>query len=364
MTETLLLAATSPVFAVGGSVKGELARDLLRLEVEESADGLKRLDARFAAVGNAADPATGAINYVDGAILDFGVTLRVSLGPPDTERVVFEGRISMLEACFGDGQAPQVRVLAEDALMDLRMTRRSRTYERTTDAEIARAIAAEHGLRAAVDADGPRYDVVQQLNQSDLAFLRDRARLLGAELWLVDGALHMATRPNRTAPSVTLVQGNQLLAATIRADLAHQRTEVRVTGYDAGRREPIDEVAGSDVVDAEISGGRSGPAVLRDAFGERTSHVARQAPLNGGEASAWARAEMLRRSRSFVTVRATTTGSADLVVGSRVRMERIGAPFAGDGYYATEVRHTYDLASGFKTHFTAERATLGAGAGS
>jgi phage protein D len=275
MTDTVLLAATSPVFAVGGSVKGELARDLLRLEIEESTDGLKRLDARFTAVANTDDPATGTIGYVDGAILDFGVTLRVSLGPPDTERVVFEGRISMLEACFGDAQAPQVRVLAEDALMDLRMTRRSKTYERMSDAEIARAIASEHGLRDDVAADGPTYDVVQQLHQSDLAFLRDRARLLGAELWIADGTLHMATRANRTATSVTLVQGNQLLGATVRADLAHQRTEVRVTGYDAGRREPIDETAGSDVVDGEISGGRSGPAVLRVAFGERT---ARRAP--------------------------------------------------------------------------------------
>lgn len=356
------LASTSPVFAVGGQVKGELARDLVRLEIEETTSGLKQLDARFFAGGGDADPGTGRLQYVDGAVLDFGATLRVSIGPPDTERVVFEGRISTLEASFGDGQAPQVRVLAEDVLMDLRMTRRSKTYEQMSDADIARAIAQEHSLRDDVAADGPTYDLVQQLNQSDLAFLRDRARLLGAELWIDDGTLHMATRANRTTTSVTLVQGNQLIEASVRADLAHQRTEVRVTGYDAGRREPIDETAGSEVVDAEITGGRSGPAVLRDAFGERTSHIARHAPLNGGEASAWARAEMLRRSRGFVSVRATTSGTPDLVVGSRVRLERISAPFEGDGYYVTAVRHTFDLASAHKTHFLAERPTIGAGA--
>jgi phage protein D len=358
----LYLASTAPIFAVDGQVKGELARDLVRLEVEERASGVKQLDARFLASGGDADPPKGDINYVDGAILDFGVQLRVSVGPPDTERIVFEGRISAIEAYFGDGQAPHVRVLAEDILMDLRITRRSKTYEQVSDADIARAIAAEHGLRDEVAADGPTYDVVQQLNQSDLAFLRERARLLQAELWIQDGALHLATRPNRSATAVTLVQGNQLLAAQMRADLAHQRTEVRVSGYDAARREPIDETAGSDVIDGEIAGGRTGPTVLRDVFGERTAHIARQAPLNGGEASAWARAEMLRRARAFVSVKATTTGTPDLVVGSRVRLERVSPPFDGDGYYVTEVRHTFDLASAHKTHFSAERPTIGAGA--
>src|SRR5262249_46663519 len=141
------------------------------------------------------------------------------------------------------------------------------TYRRVSDADIVRTLASEHSLRAEVDVDGPTYDVVQQLNQSDLAFLRTRLRALRAELWVADGVLHAAQRPGRTATSVTLVGGNHLLAAQVRADLAHQRTEVRVSGYDATRREVIDERAGEDAVQAEIAGGRSGPAVLRDALG-------------------------------------------------------------------------------------------------
>ena len=355
------LASTAPVFAVDGAVKGELARDLLRLDVEEDTAGLKRLDARFLAIGGAADPGRGEINYVDGAILDFGRSLRATIGPPGGERVVFEGKLTAIEADWPENAPPFVRVLAEDALMDLRMTRRCRTYEQVSDADIARTIASEYGLRDDVAVDGPTYDVVQQLNQSDLAFLRARARSVQAELWILDGTLHMATRDRRAATSVTLVQGNELLAANLRADLAHQRTEVRMTGYDAGTRAAIDEIAGGEVVDAEIAGGRSGPSVLRTALGERAAHVARQAPLSGAEAGAWARAEMLRRARSFVRVRATTRGTPDLVVGSRVRLEGVGAPFAGDGYYATSVRHSYDLAHGHRTHFEAERPTIGAG---
>jgi len=147
----------------------------------------------------------------------------------------------------------------------------------------------------------------------------------------------------------------------VRADLAHQRTKVKVSGYDAAERDAIDEEAGSDAIDAEISGGQSGPAVLQRAFGERVSYRVRDVPLTDDEATQWARAEMLRRSRGFVTAVGTTNGSPDMVVGSKLTFERVGAPFNGGGYYVAEVRHTYDRKLGYRTRFVAERATVNQG---
>jgi phage protein D len=84
----------------------------------------------------------------------------------------------------------------------------------------------------------------------------------------------------------------------------------------------------------------------------------REVPLKSTEAADWVRAEMLRRSRSFVTLSGTTRGSADMVVGSKLTLARTGHPFEGPGYYVTHVRHTYDLQNGFRTNFEAERATM------
>src|SRR4030095_968183 len=120
-----------------------------------------------------------------------------------------------------------------------RMTRRIKTYENVSDADIASSIAGEHGLTPEVDADGPVYDLVQQWNQSDLAFLRERARRIQAEIWVEDETLHFKTRNKRTATQLTLVQGNHLIDVSARADLAHQRTKVKVSGYDGGRRQSI-----------------------------------------------------------------------------------------------------------------------------
>lgn len=356
-------ASVAPVFKVDGAVKGELARDLVRLEIEEDTGGLRTLTARFVAQGPKAGAAQERLLYLDGAILDFGKPIEVSIGPSSEARTVFKGSISGLEADFREGAEPEVVAFAEDKLMKLRMTRRMKTYEKQTDAQIAEAIAGEHGLGADTAADGPTYDIVQQWNQSDLAFLRDRARLLQAEIWLDGDSLCFKTRGNRKGTALTLVQGNDLIEIRLRADLAHQRTKVKVSGYDASKRDVIEEEAGADAIQAEASSGRTGPATLERAFGERVSHRVRHAPLVAGEATAWARAEMLRRGRRFVTVAGATRGTPDLIVGSTITLERVGGPFEGDGYYVTRVRHTYDLdpRNGHRTYFEAERATVSEG---
>ncbi len=192
-----LLAIVSPVFTINGELVGNLARDCVRLEVTEGSEGLRTLQAHFLGVGPGTTGPPSAMLYLDGSTVDFGKSIHVSLGPPAAQRIVFEGTISGIEAVFGDSEPPRVVVYAEDALMRLRMTRRMRSYKDVTDAEVAAQIAGEHGLQTEVAADGPRYKILQQVNQSDLAFLRERARLLQAEVWCTGRILHFTSRPRR-----------------------------------------------------------------------------------------------------------------------------------------------------------------------
>ncbi len=355
---TDLFASKAPVFKVDGQVRGELARDVSSLEIEEATDGLKSMVLHLIAEGPRDNAAEEQQLYLDGQIVDFGKEVEVSIGPSDDARIVFKGAISAVEAAFGEGIEPHVTVYAEDKLMDLRMTRRIKTWESFSDADIASQIAGAHGLIPDVDADGPTYDVVQQWNQSDLAFLRERARLIQAEVWVEDGTLCFKSRGSRRATSMTLVQGRELVEVQIRADLSDQRTSVKTSGYDAGARGRIDEASDGDAILAETSGGRTGPAVLQQAFGERVSYRVRENPLVAEEARAWARAEMLRRCRHFVSAVGTTDGTPDMIVGSQLTLDRVGAPFNGNGYYVVRVSHTYDLTNGLRTHFEAQRATI------
>jgi phage protein D len=360
MTE-VAYAAVAPVFLINEEAAPNLARDCQRIVVEEGVEGLRTLEAHFIAVGAGATGPSTRMLYLDGSI-DFGKAIKIAVGPDSARRIVFDGFVSAVEVIYTEGEPPIVVVLAEDALMKLRMTRRMHTYRDVTDADLLSEIARFHGLTPQPDVDGPRYPVVQQINQSDLAFLRSRARLIQAELWCDGNTLHLASRPRRKGTVLTLVQGDDLLAVRICADLAHQRSEVRVTGYNVSARNAIDESATADVVDAEVTAGRTGPRIVERALGASVSLRVRETAVSTADAGAWAKAEMLRRARRFVTVSGTTRGTPDMVVGSRVKLARVGPPFEGNGYYVTAVRHSYDLIRGLRTGFEAERSTVNEGA--
>ncbi|WP_137940118.1 contractile injection system protein, VgrG/Pvc8 family [Chitinivorax sp. B] len=355
MPDDLLYTAT-PTFMVDSQRQPSLARDLLRLEVVEDCWGMKRLMARFTAWGQQASGGSAETElYWDGQIFDFGKSLEVAIGSPSSARTVFKGLITALEADYREGNEPQLVLYAEDALLKLRLKHRYKTWEDVSDADMVQQIASEHGLTASADASGPTYKVVQQWNQSDLAFLRERARLINAELWLEGDTLHFAQRDQRAGTEVTLVNGNHLIKLEIRADLAHQRSEAHVAGYDINARDLIDESAAAGELSGETGSGKSGLSILEQAIGSYPVFRNREVPLVSAEATDWAKAELKRRARRFVCARGITRGTPDLSVGSRITLDRIAKPFAGGGYIATKVLHTYDLIDGHRTLFEAER---------
>lgn len=352
------LTNPEPIIRIAGATHGTINRDLYAVHVEETIDGMKVLELQLVAQSDAEMESDEPVLYLDGNTVGFGKTIEVAIGWRSTSRTVFKGKISAIELEMHEAALPIVHVFAEDELMLLRMTRRSRTYKNKTDRAIAREIAGLHGLDADATAAGPSYESVQQWNQSDLAFLRERARLVDAELYVRDAKLHFKARNERTSTDLTLVQGNQLLDVMLRADLAHQRTKVVVSGYDDSRRESFQSEATGAAIQAEVSLGKTGPRVLSDHFGERVSLRVRETPLTQGEASAWARTQALRRARAFVRAVGTTSGTPDLEVGSKLTLERVGRAFEGASYYATRVRHAWSRGNGLRTHFEAERPTL------
>jgi phage protein D len=352
---TDLFPVVRPVVRTRGIVREELCRDLIRLEIEEATDGLKTLCARFIAVGRDGEPA-----YLDGALLDFGLDMSVSVGPESGARTVFRGTISAIEAEFDEAEAPEVAVYAEDRLMELRMTQRTRSYDAMTDAEIVREVASAPISSPSRSTSRARpmtssSNGTRATSPSCASGPGSSAPSYGST---TPAPLHFKARDRRPATELTLAQGGALLSLQARADLAHQRTSVRVSGFDADARASIDEEADDAEIRGEVVSGRTGPAILRQVLGARSSQRVREVPLNTSEAAAIARAELLRRARCFVQVHGVTSGTPDMIVGTRLTLERVGRPFSGGGYHVTRVRHTHDLSRGFRTEFTAERPTV------
>ncbi|HTN54225.1 MAG TPA: hypothetical protein VML50_17580 [Anaeromyxobacter sp.] len=347
-----LLKDSRPAVVIGGKEAPELAERLLDLVVEETTDGLARCEARFGNWG-----ATGAgvgFLYFDRKTLDFGKAIEIRYG----SGTLFQGRVTALEADFPEGAPPTLCILAEDRLQDLRMVRRTASYASVSDADVIRQIAAKQGLTAQVNVTGPTYRVLAQVNQSDLAFLRDRCRAVDAELWVEGTTLHAAPRSQRAGSPLTLAVGRELRSFTVIADLAHQRTGVAVTGWDVSAKSAIKFEATEAAVRPELGGDAGGASTLSSALGDRKEVLVHSAPLAAAEAQARAEAAYRLLARRFLVGRGVADTDPGLRVGATVDLKNLGPLFSGK-YYLAEVRHLFDGVAGLRTEFVAERAGLG-----
>lgn len=349
--------ASRPIIKVDGQKNAALGEDfLLSLLVEETTLGLYRCEAHFSNWG----PKDNAVGFLffDRQTLDFGKQLAVELGPPDSAQEIFNGRITGIEAQYPPQRAPELTVLAEDRFQDLRMERRTRSFENVSDADVINQIASQHGLTAQADASGPTYRVLVQLNQSDLAFLRERAAGIDAELWVDDRTLHVQSHTNRNGGTVELTYGQNLLEFSVLADLAHQRTSVRVSGWDVSNKDKLDEEATESVVAGELNGDRSGGSVLGQALAQRKERVVSAVPLSQAEARALAEARYRERARRFLRGSGASDGNPKIRVGATLSLKGLGPMFDGK-YYVTLARHTFDMRSGYRTAFEVSRPGIG-----
>ncbi|MGO9428655.1 phage late control D family protein [Rhodoblastus sp.] len=354
-----LLYAARPTLRVDGAVQQLLAeQDLLSLLVEETTLGLFRCEANFRNWG----PVSGGTSnyaYFDRQTLDFGKAFSVEFGPPGSNGPVFAGRITGIEANYPAARIPEILILAEDRLQDLRMERHTRSFENVSDADVIRQIASQNGLTAQVDVDGPTYKVLVQLNQSDLAFLRERTASIGAELWIDNRTLYAQARSRREAAQVDLTYGQDLLEFSVLADLSHQRSSVTVTGWSVPDKAPISVQADQGALGNELSGLQGGSAILGQALASHSETVARATPLTQAEAQAVARARYCARARGFVRGAGVVDGNIKVRVGSKLGLSGLGPLFDGS-YYATRARHSFTLRDGWRTAFDAERPGIAA----
>jgi phage protein D len=346
-----------PTILLDGQEDESLRQGLLALTIDETSQGLYRCEAT---IGNLEGGSQGTdFRYFDRKTFDFGKRLQIKL----KDDLLFDGRITALEARFPAKSPPELVVLAEDALQDLRMTRRTRTFVNQSDADVFNKIADEHGMDKRVQLSGGAYKVLAQVNQSDLAFLRTRARAIEAELWVAVGGngkptLYAQKRSDRRGTPIKLGWRNELSEFTVIADLAGQRTAVVASGWDVSAKDKVTYSAGDGDLGNELGNDESGASILRAKFGERKEAVAHGVPFTQAEAEERAKAHFKLQARRFVVGHGVARTSGKLRVGAVVDLDGLGPLFNGK-YYLAEVRHCFDGAHGLRTEFCAERAGLG-----
>lgn len=348
-----------PTVQVDGSDSALLTERTLTLTVTETSEGMSRCEL-VAGNWGSAESADGFV-FNDRSAVGFGTRVAVALGDGDRAGTVFDGLVTGMEAHYPMGRPPEITFLAEDRLQELRMTRRTRSFEEASDEDVIRDVVGAHGLSASIDVSGPTHHHVAQANQSDLAFIRERARLVDADVWIDGSTVHVAARGRSGREDLTLTYNADLHEVSVFADLARQRSTVVVAGWDVSAKEAIAAEAGSSAIQAELGDDTSGISLLEEAFAARTDTIVHTAPATSAVAQAQADMALRTSARRFVTATGLAEGDTRLRAGARVALAGLGAGFNGR-YTLVEVEHVFDGGAGYRTRFRAERPGLGGAA--
>lgn len=356
------LATTSPLYTsrprikIDGESDVRLDAGLLTLSVKENTQGLYCCEMSFGnwgSIGNELD-----FLYFDRKTFDYGKTIQIEIGDGESAASIFTGRIMAIEGRFIEQRPPEIMILAEDKLQNLRMVRRTRTFEDVTLTDVLETIATDHGVELQIDIDSPDYKTLSQFNQSDLAFIRERARLVDAEVWMEGNNLFVQSRARRKVSVLELTYKQRLHEFSVLADLAHQRTSLSVSGWDVEAKEQLAVGTDKSSVESELEGGTAGADILAEVFGGRHENISHLSPVSGDEAKVLADSHYRTIARQFVTGSGTAEGDARLKAGAHVTINGVGDMFNGL-YFVSSVHHMFSAESGYKTQFCVERPAIG-----
>jgi uncharacterized protein len=346
-----------PTVQVDGQLNDKVTAQLLGMKMCEREGGMSNLELRFSNFGSFAGGLADQV-FEDGTILKLGAALTVYAGLVTSPTEIFRGKITALEAIFPSNGPPELVVLAEDALQGARMKRRTKTWDNTSLSGIVQEIASGLSLTPVTSGLDSTIGSEQQLNESDLHFLRRLLARYDADLQVVAAELHATPRSQAQRNAIQLDMNSQLQEVRILADLAHQATQVTTTGWDYNQGQTIS--ATSQTTSLGPGSGQTGASWLQQAFASRSEQLAQYATLDQSDAQALVDAEFAQRSRQFVVARGVAEGNPALRVGSYLTLTGLGPRFSNT-YYTTATVHRFDTEKGYATEFTAECAYLGAG---
>jgi hypothetical protein len=311
-TEQSTYVAT-PTVRLGGQENERMASLITSMVMNEQEGGLSSLELRLS---NSASLNDGGVEYAfdAGGELALGAELIIGAGDASAPVEIFRGIVTGLEGVFDQDAPPELIVLAEDALQKARCKRRTKVFEDQSLADIARAIASDHGLTPQIAGLTQNFGTQVQLNETDLGFLRRLLARVDADLQIVGIDLQISPRADVRRGELELALGVELKNARVLADLAHQITKSTIKGWDISGGSQLDAEGQENAVGP--GEGKKGAEILPDALAERTHHSCHIFSHNQDEADAIATTVRNRRARRFLRVQGTTTGTPALATSS------------------------------------------------
>jgi len=289
---------------------------------------------------------------VDDEQFDISKSIEIEFPDAKTEQLtsVIAGEITGIEPEFSEHMTSILTIRGYDKGHRLNRGTNTRVFQNMTDTDIVRKIAQETGFQVTADATTVVHEHVFQHNQTNFAFLRERAHLNGFELVVTGEKLFF--RAGGIGESVDLAWGTALRSFRPRVVLADQVTEVKVRGWDAATKRAL--VANARSSKMQPTTGMPKPEALAAKFSTQTQFVEVHQPVTTqAEADKLAQSLVAEIDSGFIEAEGLAFGSAGLVAGKKVNLTNLGKRFSG-AYFVTSATHIYSNSDGYDTHFVVE----------
>ncbi len=349
--------ANALLVEVGGSpLPAEIAALLTYAAVDDSRNLPDRFVLRYR------DPDRSVLTK-GGFTIGAPVRLSVQTSDPGGPVLLLTGEVTALE-CELDATGTFTEVRGLDLAHRLLRGRRVAAYPGMSVPDIVRKVAQRAGLKAGridpvAGIGGEPETQLSQDNVSDWAFLHRLAELVGAQVMVVDGALHLRmpeppagapdTSARATQDPLVLEVNRNLIALRAGVTATAQVPEVGARGWDPATKKAVSATAVPKVPGAEGIG--VDPAQLGKKVGSPPYLVAD--PTLGSDAAVRAVSGALAGDLGggCAEIEGVAKGNARLRAGTAVALANIGEPFQGK-YVLTSTRHLFSQEAGYTTAFT------------
>jgi phage protein D len=276
-----------------------------------------------------------------------GDSLSVNLEGVKASGTLFKGEVVGIEPVWDAQGSQRVVIRAFNKLHRLTRGRKSRTFEKMTDSDIAARIAEENELGFGRDfmaeASQPQ-DHVFQHNQTDLEFLRVRAARIGYHVWVDDSTLYFQRDGVKESVSLGLGCTAKPGVPTVGLRTFHPRlssagmvSQVTVRGWDPKKKEEIVGHASRRIIPLSDAAAR-----LLSPPGQSLDLGSMFALETEGGAYGAANGALSALTAEDISAEVVTDPSAALRARALVMVDTSGSMNRFDGkYYVTAARHVY-----------------------
>jgi phage protein D len=355
----------APAFSVeinGSRLQADVSKNIQQVQVVSKADTLNT----FTLTIVNALPKLRWTHTDDADLFRESQSVKIKMGYEDDLKELIEGEITTIKATFPESGVPTLAVEGHTLLHRLHGETKTRTFQKMTDKDIVQQIAGEVHLEPEVEDTDVKYEYVMQPNQSDLDFLRERAKRIHFEVLVQNKKLIFRKSKEGEGKKYTFVWAQvqkgfatspdtlPLKSFSPELNFFEAVTAVEHRAYDSTTKQALVSKAGPSDQTTTMGGSQTGAQALSSRFQtERCSVNVREPFTTQAEGDQRAKADFNDKAMNLIVGSAATIGVPDLQPGQVVELKGLGPRFDGT-YLVDELTHSMS-SSGYQTTFKVKR---------